>query len=79
MKINSKTDYCLACKQYGFLTGIFIVMGRTRHVTSPIWGRIDWPTDSKIRAVCLSLVELEMDKAVHALVLLSSKWIKQFI
>ena len=65
MKINSKTDYCLACKQCGFLTEIFIVIGRPHHVTSPIWGRIDWPTSSKIRAVGPGLVELEMDKTVH--------------
>ena len=40
-------------------------IGRTRHVTSPIWSHIDWPTGPKIRIVGLSLAELEMDKTVH--------------
>ena len=41
------------------------VIGRTRHVTSPIWSRIDWLTGPKILIVGLSFVELEMDKTVH--------------
>ena len=41
------------------------VIGRTRHVTSPIWSRIDWLTGPKIRIVGLSFVEVEMDKTVH--------------
>ena len=41
------------------------VIGRTRHVTSPIWSRIDWPAGPKIRIVGLSFLELEMDKTVH--------------
>ena len=41
------------------------MIGRTRHVTSPIWNRIDWLTGPEIRIVGLSFVELEMDKAVH--------------
>ena len=41
------------------------VIGRTRHVTSPIWSRIDWLTGPKIRIVGLSFAELEMDKTVH--------------
>ena len=40
-------------------------IGRTRHVTSPIWNRIDWLTGPKIRIVDLSFAELEMDKTVH--------------
>ena len=42
------------------------VIGRTRHVTSPIWSRIDWLTGPKIRIVGLSFAELEMDKTVHS-------------
>ena len=34
------------------------VIGRTRHLTSPIWSRIDWPTGPKIRIVGFSLAEL---------------------
>ena len=41
------------------------VVGRTRHVTSPVWRRIDWFAGPKIRIVGLSLAELEMDKTVH--------------
>ena len=41
------------------------MIGRTRHVTSPIWGRIDWPTGPKIRIVGLSLAELEIDLEFH--------------
>ena len=41
------------------------MIGRTRHVTSPIWSRIDWLTGPKIRIVGLSFAELEMDKTVH--------------
>ena len=41
------------------------VIGRTRHVTSPIWSRIDWLTGPKIRIVGLSFAELIMDKTVH--------------
>ena len=41
------------------------VMGRTRHVTSPIWSRIDWLTGRKIRIVGISFAGLEMDKTVH--------------
>ena len=41
------------------------LIGRTRHVTSPIWSRIDWLTGPKIRIVGLSSAELEMDKTVH--------------
>ena len=41
------------------------VIGRIRHVTSPIWSRIDWLAGRKF--------------VLLALVLLSSKWIKQFI
>ena len=41
------------------------VIGRTRHVTSPIWSRIDWLTCLKIRIVGLSFAELELDKTVH--------------
>ena len=39
------------------------VIGRIRHVTSPIWSRIDWLAGPKIRIV--GLAELEMDKTVH--------------
>ena len=41
------------------------VIGRTRHVTSPIWSHTDWFTGPKIRIVGLSFAELEMDKTVH--------------
>ena len=41
------------------------VIGRTRHVTSPIWSRIDWLTGPKIRIVGLSFAEVEMDKTFH--------------
>ena len=41
------------------------MIGRTRHVTSPIWMRIDWLTGQKIHIVALSFAELEMDKTVH--------------
>ena len=41
------------------------MIGRIRHVTSPIWSRIDWLADPKIRIVGLSFDELEMDKTVH--------------
>ena len=41
------------------------VIGRTRHVTSPIWSRINWLTGPKIRIVGLRFAELEMDKTVH--------------
>ena len=42
------------------------VIGRTCHVTSPIWSRIDWLTGPKIRIVGFSFVQLEMDKTVHS-------------
>ena len=35
------------------------VIGRTRPVTSPIWRRIDWLTDPKIRIVDLSFAEVK--------------------
>ena len=41
------------------------MIGRIRHVTSPIWSRIDWLAGPKIRIVGLSFAELEMDKTVH--------------
>ena len=41
------------------------VIGRTRHVTSPVWSRIDWLTGPKIRIVGLSFAEVEMDKIVR--------------
>ena len=41
------------------------VIGRTRHVTSPIWSPIDWLTGPKIRIVGHSFAELELDKIVH--------------
>ena len=41
------------------------VIGRNRHVASPIWSRIDWPTSLKIRIVGLNFAELVMDKTVH--------------
>ena len=41
------------------------MIGRTRHVTSPIWIRIDWLTGPKIRIAGLKFAELEMDKTVH--------------
>ena len=41
------------------------VIGRTHHVTSPMWNHIDWLTGPKIRIVGLSFAELEMDKTDH--------------
>ena len=41
------------------------VIGRIRHVTTPIWSRIDWLTGSKIRILGLSFAELEVDKTVY--------------
>ena len=41
------------------------MIGRTRHVASPIWSRIDWLAGLKIRVVGLSFVELEMDETGH--------------
>ena len=41
------------------------VIGRTRHVTSPIWSRIDWLTGPKIRIVGLSFADVETDETVH--------------
>ena len=41
------------------------MIGRIRHVTSPIWSRIDWLAGPKIRTVGQSLAELEIDKTVH--------------
>ena len=41
------------------------VIGRSRHVTSPIWSRIDWFPIPKIRIAGLSFDKLEMDKTVH--------------
>ena len=41
------------------------MIGRTRHVTSPIWSRIDWVSGPKIRIVGQSIAELEMDKTVQ--------------
>ena len=39
------------------------VIGRTRHMTSPVWSSIDWL--AKIRIVGLSFSEIEMDKTVQ--------------
>ena len=41
------------------------VIGRTGHMTSPVWSRVDWLTGPKIRIVGLSFAELEIDKTVH--------------
>ena len=41
------------------------MIGRTRHVTNPIWSRIDWIAGPKIRIVGLRFAELETDKTVH--------------
>ena len=41
------------------------MIGRTRHVTSPVWSRIDWLTSPKIDIVGLRFAELEMDKTNH--------------
>ena len=38
------------------------VSGRTRHVTSPIWTRIDWLTSPKSVLFVFSFAEVEMDK-----------------
>ena len=46
-------------------TGFGPVIGKTRHVTSPIWSHIDWLTGPKTHIVGLSFAELEMDKTVH--------------
>ena len=49
----------------GFRPRSCTVIGKTRHVTSQIWSRIDWLTSPKIRIVGLSFAEVEMDKTVH--------------
>ena len=41
------------------------MIGRTRHVTSPVWSRNDWLTGPKIRIVGHGFGELEMGKTVH--------------
>ena len=41
------------------------VIGRTRHVTSPIWNRIDWLVGPKIHVVGLSTADFETDKTVQ--------------
>ena len=41
------------------------VIGRTHHVTSPIWSRTDWLTGPKIRIVGLSFAEVKMDRRVR--------------
>ena len=41
------------------------MIGRTRHMTSPIWSCIGWLTGPKIRIVGLSIAELKMDKTVN--------------
>ena len=41
------------------------VIGKIRHVTSPILSRTDWLTSPKIRIVGRSFAEVEMDKTVH--------------
>ena len=48
-----------------FGPGSRAVIGRTRHVTNPIWTRIDWPAIPKIYIVGLKIAELEMDKIVY--------------
>ena len=50
------------------------VIGRTRHVTSPIWSRIDWLTGPKIRIVGLSFAELEMGKNSSFRILFTVVW-----
>ena len=42
------------------------LIGRTRHVTTPIWSRIDWLIGPKIRIAGLSFAELKMDKTVRS-------------
>ena len=41
------------------------IIGRTCHVTSPIWSCIVSFGGPKIRVVALNFAELEMDKIVH--------------
>ena len=36
------------------------VIGRTRHVTSPVWNRTDWFAGPKIRSVGLSFTDFQM-------------------
>ena len=40
------------------------MIGRNRHMTSPIRSRIDWFAGPKIRIAGLSFSELQMDKTV---------------
>ena len=64
--MGSSKHYCLAYKQYGILDrDLQTVIGRTCHVTSLIWSRINWLTSPKIRIVGLCFADFEMDKAVH--------------
>ena len=41
------------------------MIGRNRHVTSPIWSRIDWLASPKMRIVSAGFAELKRDKTVH--------------
>ena len=41
------------------------MIGRTCHVTSPIWSRTDWLVGPKIGIDGLSFAELKMDEMVH--------------
>ena len=36
------------------------VIGRTRHVTSPVWNRTDWFAGPKVRSVGLSFTDFQM-------------------
>ena len=41
------------------------VIGRTRHVTSPVWNRTDWFAGPKVRSVGLSFTDFQMGRTVH--------------
>ena len=70
---------CLAIKRYGFLDqDSQSVIGRTRHMTSPIWSPIDWFAGPKINIVELNFAELEIDKTVHLKLCLLFNIIFQF-
>ena len=67
LTLNSESGALLPCLQTIWVSDreSRTVIGRTRHVTSPIWSHIDWLNGPKIRIVGLCFAELEMDKTAH--------------
>ena len=67
LKSRELYHYLLPCLQTVWVSDrdSRTMIGRTRHVTSPIWSGIDWLTGPKICIVGLSFAEVETDKTVH--------------